>query len=285
MYNSIMKCLANAKLNLSLEVLSKEHTGFHKIKSIFHEVSISDEVSVEKSLKDEINVSSKIPIVNSTIDRAISFFRKESGIYNPVRVIVEKNIPIGGGLGGGSSDAAKVLIALNELFDNPVSFERLLSLGAKIGKDIPFFFYGGTALVEEKGEKVTPISTRFNGFFVVVVPNFHISTRIAYFIFDKYGNFSSGLKMNILLKTIEEMRFADDLNDLFYNDFEEVYKKYDARFRNLFMFLKEITGFEFHLTGSGSCVFRVFSNTEQAMYVKELIEKNGMNSLLCKSTT
>lgn len=278
-----MKCFANGKLNLSLEIISKEHTGFHKIKSIFHEVSISDGISIEKSLKDEINIRSKVPIVNSTIDKAISYFRKESSIYNPVRVVVEKNIPIGGGLGGGSSDAAKVLVALNELFDKPVSFERVLSLGAKIGKDIPFFFYGGTALVEGKGEVVTPIGTRFNSFFVVVIPNFHISTRVAYFIFDKYSNFSSGTKTGILLKAIEEKRPPDNLNDLFYNDFEEAYKKYDERFRSLFMFLKENTGFEFHLTGSGSCVFRAFSNMEQALYIKELIKRKGINSFLCES--
>ena len=151
---------AYAKLNLYLDVTGKRPDGFHELKSVMHAVTLSDTVTVSAKLADYSCVT--VEVRNSDIpadERNLAYlaaeaFLEETGISAAVNVCVEKNIPDCAGLGGGSADCAAVLRALNTLFASPLSQEALLSLGARLGADVPFCILGGTRLCEGKGERM-----------------------------------------------------------------------------------------------------------------------------------
>lgn len=278
-----MKALACGKLNLTLELISITDKGYHVIKSIFQEISLADAIEINKSDSDKILTLSNVPLVNSTVEKSLALFRKETGIFHPVTITIEKSIPVGGGIGGGSSDGAVTLILLNELFEHPLEGDRLLKLGEAVGKDVPYFFYGGTALVEGTGELVRKVRNLKN-YFLVVVPGFYVSTKKAYSIFNKFGDFSSGRMTDTLLTQIEEKNLCGDaLNDFLYNDFEITFRKTDERFIRLFDSLNKETGLSFHLTGSGSSVFRIFSDYEEGLSMKKYLEKLGFKVFLCEN--
>lgn len=274
---------ARAKLNLSLEILSKNWDGYHTIKSVFQEISYGDRIFVEVSNKDEIIFDAKgVPIVNSSVEKAVKVFRESTGFRSPVKIIVEKRVPVGGGLGGGSADAACVVSAMNELFGKPLSVQDLARCAEKVGKDVPFFLFGGTALVEGCGEIVRHID-QLDCFFLVVTPSFHFSTKKAYAMFDRYGTFSKGEKSDLLVGAISNGVDAERLNEYFCNDFEDLYRAVDTRFRDFLALLSSATKLKFYLTGSGSCVFRAFSDEGKAQSVKKILEGNNIESFVCNT--
>lgn len=282
-YNSIMEKNANAKLNLTLEILGKAADGYHYIKSIFQEISLHDIITVEKHKADEIIFDSNVPIRNSTIEKALEIFRLKTKIRDPLRIYIKKNIPIGGGLGGGSTDATNFILIVNELFGNPIKENDIISICENVGKDAPFFVFGGTSLVEGKGEKIKKITGK-KCIFIIISPPFHISTKRAYLIFDKFGSISSGKRTDVFIEKSQSSELScTEINELFCNDFENVYRIYDKRFRDLFEFIKTKTTLQFHLTGSGSCVFRAFESLDEANIVNNTLKKEGIKTFLCNS--
>jgi 4-diphosphocytidyl-2-C-methyl-D-erythritol kinase len=127
----------------------------------------------------------ELPAVN-TVSRAIELFRAETGISSGIAVDLEKRVPAGAGLGGGSSDAASTLIALDRLFETGLSRDALDAMAAKIGSDVPFFLSGGAAIVEGRGERVTPIPARDDLYGVLMWPGVHSSTAEAYGLVDAW---------------------------------------------------------------------------------------------------
>ena len=180
---------APCKINLHLRVLRSRADGFHNIESVFQLISVADGLSVSISGRvGDCRVTSplmELPAVN-TVTRAITLFRAETGIQDGIAVDLEKRVPAGAGLGGGSSDAAATLIALNRLFGTRLSSETLGSLAARIGSDVPFFLTGGAAIVEGRGERVRPIKARDDLYGVLLSPSVHSSTAEAYGFVDAW---------------------------------------------------------------------------------------------------
>jgi len=172
-----------AKINLHLEILSRRADGYHEILSLFQAVSLFDEIRIRRG-EDEgiIRISGDDGLLprNNTISRAVDVFRRETGRREGLTIDIRKNIPMGAGLGGGSSDAAGVLLGLQSLFGDPLPPERLLALGAGIGSDVPFFLAGPAAVVEGRGEKVSEIAARDDYAIVALFQKQAVSTLEAY---------------------------------------------------------------------------------------------------------
>ena len=162
---------APAKLNLTLEVLDKRSNGFHEIRSVIQTINLRD--SLHFQLSQKIEFKSDIPnwiSEDSLVSKATSLLQETTGCRKGATIEVGKRIPLVSGLGGDSSDAAAVLRGLNMLWGLGLPQEKLLKLAVQLGSDVAFFLYGGTALVEGRGEIVTPLPPLPHMWVVLIVP-------------------------------------------------------------------------------------------------------------------
>ena len=148
-----MRVEANAKINIYLKVLGKNANGYHDLDSLMVPIDLCDILCIEESKKDEI-VGMDIPMESNLIYKALDLVRKTYNIKKKVRVTIEKNIPSFAGLGGGSSDAAVTIKALNQLWNLELNEEEMCKLAEKIGSDVPFFIYNKPAMISGRGENV-----------------------------------------------------------------------------------------------------------------------------------
>ena len=170
--------LAPAKLNLFLHIVGRRADGYHMLQSVFILVDLYDTVHLK--VRDDGRIMRAKPIAHVSEEqdlcvRAARLLQQRTGCQLGVEIAVDKRIPMGGGLGGGSSDAATVLVALNHLWKLQLSRQELMDLGLKLGADVPFFIFGQNAWVEGVGEKIQPISLNL-GHFVIITPHTHVST-------------------------------------------------------------------------------------------------------------
>lgn len=241
-----VKLLAPAKVNWHLAVGKRREDGYHNISSIFQTCSISDVLEVEIS-EGPFSITVKgleglCPAGKSTLDKAAVLWHEKTGFDKAISVVLKKNIPSQAGMGGGSSDAATLLLYLNSLLEKPMSRDDLAALGEKVGCDVPFFIYQErSAYVTGLGEIVQPLEKpRDLEGFVIVPTSEKVSTKQAY---DK-------LDSRVVVPELESCQELVDMYQgpvekwKFRNDFEMVNTKPDIS-------LKE--GEVLLLTGSGSC--------------------------------
>src|SRR5687768_15702155 len=178
---------AFAKLNLSLLVLGKRPDGYHELRTVFQTISLHDTLVIEYAAAraTRIEVDSSIDIPNNLVARAALLVLAEMRTSARVHFALTKRIPMGGGLGGGSSDAAAVLLALPALARRPVSFERLSALASELGSDVPFFLHGGTALGLGRGHEIYALSPARARHVLVNVPPVAVQTADAYRALDR----------------------------------------------------------------------------------------------------
>jgi len=180
---------SHAKINLTLHIGRKAKGGLHQIESVMHPIDLYDNLMFEKMEGDEVVVhSNNTSILNkdNLAYKAAMMLKKKHGIRSGVRITIEKNIPLGAGLGGGSSNAAMALIALNSLWKLRLDQKKLMHAAFELGSDVPFFIPGKPALVEGVGEKVKPITSYPKINAVIINPGFQVSTKWAYDAFDKH---------------------------------------------------------------------------------------------------
>lgn len=192
-----MRLAAPAKINLFLEILGKRDDGYHDLRTILVPLSLADEIEIERREGEGIETvmqMDEIPAVvgiemagseDNLATRAARLLQEATGCRAGARIHIRKRIPVGGGLGGGSSDAAAVLCGLNRLWGTGLSRDRLLELGARLGSDVPALLYGGAVVAEGRGERVRPAvrpeeAARSRWWGVVVHPGFGISTADMY---------------------------------------------------------------------------------------------------------
>lgn len=183
------RILAPAKINLFLEILEKRPDGFHEIITVMQAVSLFDVITVTRRPggTDVVCDAENVPPGRENIAwRASEAMLHLLSADEGVRVEIDKTIPVGRGLGGGSSDAAAVILAINQLWDGVLDTERLEDIAGKLGSDVPFFLHGGTAICRGRGETVNPVDSALEAYFVILSPSIGISTRRIY----EGGNFS-----------------------------------------------------------------------------------------------
>lgn len=258
---------APAKINLGLKVFPRRKDGFHNIESIFQTVNLCDELRVKLTArKNIITVSCGQMILpeNNTIVVAYKAFRKLFGIDSGVSVCLTKRIPSGGGLGGGSSDAASFLLALSELCKISLSIEDANVLAEEIGSDVFFFLHcllstKKCAVVTGRGEKVKPFVTREDLHLVLVFPGVHSSTKEAYNLLDE--QFAVGDNFEYPRFEDLETIYKGSVKDwTFVNSFTSVITQKYSRVGEAIAAVKEQGALFTDMSGSGSTVFGVFDS-------------------------
>ncbi len=168
----MLTVLAPAKLNLTLEVLGKRRDGFHEIRSVIQTINLCDSLNFQLGQGTEFksDLSEWVP-EKSLVSKVVSLLREATGCSKGATIEVKKCIPLISGLGGDSSDAAAILQGLNKLWGLGLSQANLLGLAVQLGSDVAFFLYGGTALVEGRGEVVTPLPPLTHMWVILVVPS------------------------------------------------------------------------------------------------------------------
>lgn len=181
---------AAAKINLMLDILSRLDNGYHSLFMIMQSVSLFDEVSVEKTDKGGIIISSsekRIPCdeTNIAYKAAEKFFNKTGIEDHNISIYLKKSIPFAAGLAGGSADGAAVIVALNDLYDTGLTVKELCSIGAKVGADVPFCLTGGTMAAQNIGDVLSDLPCLDDCYIVLSKPDAGVSTAAAYAEFDK----------------------------------------------------------------------------------------------------
>jgi 4-diphosphocytidyl-2-C-methyl-D-erythritol kinase len=173
-----------AKVNLGLEVLAVRTDGFHELRTLFQSVNLADDLEVEVGPPGGVKVACAHPLVprdgTNLARRAAEELLRYAGRTEGVRIAIEKRIPVGGGLGGGSGNAAAVLLALDRLLGLRLGLAGLLPLARRLGADVPFFLYGGTALGLGRGDEIYPLRRQIDAHVVLVFPGEAVSTAAVF---------------------------------------------------------------------------------------------------------
>lgn len=264
---------APAKINLHLTVGEKGRDGFHSLVSLFQMVSLHDTIRLfreEKSMKIDLSGNFNFPMANNLIYRAAILFRDYTGITDGVSIQCLKVIPEGSGMGGGSSDAAATLIGLNKLFGANLTIAELMSLGQKIGSDVPFFFGSSTALVTGRGENIKRIKTKWDLPLLIIDTGLQVKTPWAYNKLDS----SKVIKKKV--PPIQKMYTLTPDKWNFFNDFYAVLKNQNPVYSNAIKTLYTSGALFSMVTGTGSSVFGIFDNENAAENALQSI-KNKFN--------
>lgn len=262
---------APAKLNLFLHVVGRRQDGYHLLQTVFRFLDFSDQLSFEIRTDGVIKLHNPLPGVPEEKDlcvRAAKLLQQRSATRLGADIYLQKNIPMGGGLGGGSSDAATTLLALNRLWDINLSQETLLQLGLQLGADVPVFIFGQNAFAEGVGEKLTAIALP-PAWYVVLIPPVQVSTAE---IFS-----SKELTRNTIPIKIPPFSIWQGHNDLE----PVVCRSYPVVARCL-EWLKRLENTTITaMSGSGACVFAEFTNEHAARTAFEQIP-DDMQGFLAK---
>jgi len=264
---------SHAKVNLYLKIGKKLKSGYHNIQSVMQSVQLHDNISFEKLNEDLIIVQSNNPDLESKGNlayKAASLLKDNFEVKDGVRINIEKNIPMSAGLGGGSSNAANTLVTLNKLWGLNLSRNKLISFGAEIGSDVPFFIEGKTALVEGFGNKIKPLRKSISMNIVLVNPGIKVSTSWAYRHFDKNKSVSKN-KINVedLIKAINK-KDMKKISENLYNDFDPLMEKKFKIVKEIKKNLKKYNTLNSIVSGSGPTVLGVFDSiyTAREAYFK-----------------
>jgi len=271
---------AYAKINLTLEVLYKRSDGYHQIASILQSVGLCDTVSA--SAASELLIEAPgldCPLAENLILKAARLLQDVTGYTGGACIQVTKRIPQAGGLGGGSSDAAATLVALNRLWGLGLEQQELLNLGTRLGSDVPFFLYGGTALVEGRGEIVTPLPPLSGLWVLLVSPPLLIpaKTRSLYAALSP-ADYTDG---SITQRLAADLRAGRGLDtSLLYNAFERVactlYPAI-AAYREAFL----AAGAPFaRLSGSGPTLYTLLPDQDEGWRICQRLAARGIRCWL-----
>ena len=243
---------APAKLNLMLRIVGQRPDGYHLLQTVFQFIDLCDWIRFHPVADGRVSLQKTIPGVAEADDltvRAALLLKAATGCESGVCIEVEKNLPMGGGLGGGSSDAATTLVVLNQLWDLRLTTEKLMELGLTLGADVPVFVYGYAAWAEGVGEKLERISLP-EQWVVVIKPECHVNTKE---IFSAKN----------LTRNSKSIRIADFTAGQHQNDCVEVVSQRYQSVKDALVDLSEFA--EARLTGTGACVFAQFDSKAAAV--------------------
>ncbi len=253
---------ANAKINIGLEVLNKRGDNFHNLNTIFYTLNdLYDELIFEKTDNKEINISSNIEELNSSdnlIAKAIKKIERKKNKKFGLNIELKKNIPMGAGLGGGSSDAAATINAVDQIYELGLSYNEKLILAQAVGSDVPFFLQGGAALGRSRGETLTYFDYKVPFKIAVVFPGIHVSTPTAY---GKLDRDSTPKKMTDFVSILNKAKENPSLfRSMIKNEFEKPIFEMHPEINKIKTDLYSNGAIFAQMSGSGSSVFAFFEN-------------------------
>ena len=253
---------AFAKLNLGLRVLYKRPDGFHELRTVFQAISLADvlTVSFTRARTTRIVIEGTPEIQDNLVEKAALLAMEAMRIHGDVRFLLKKNIPSGAGLGGGSSDAAAVLLALPVLAGKAIPVDRLRMIAAQLGSDVPFFLYGGTALGLGRGEELYPLPSQRIPHVLVVAPDVHSSTAEAY---RGVSETLTSIPLQNKLHSFQQKLWRGGLGRMDDNDFEPVVFAQHPELRKIRTRLVRAGAKVAAMTGSGSSIFGIFEDADR----------------------
>lgn len=247
----MQKWPAPAKLNLMLRIIGQRPDGYHLLQTVFQFVELCDWIQFSSVDDGVVSLTKTLPGVLEQEDlviRAAKLLKAETGCTQGVRIDVEKNLPMGGGIGGGSSDAATTLVVLNELWNLQLSTEKLLELGLSLGADVPVFIHGHAAWAEGVGEKLESVNVP-ESWIVIIRPDCNVNTKEIFLSKD-------------LTRDSKSITIGDFIAGQHQNDCYEVVSRLYPVVETA---LKDLSQFSLaRLTGTGACVFALFTSEETA---------------------
>ena len=281
----MLTVLAPAKLNLTLEVLAKRSDGFHEIRSVIQTINLCD--SLHFQLSDEIEVKCNVPDwvpEESLVPRAASLLRQATGCSKGATIEVEKRIPLLSGLGGDSSDAAATLRGLSRLWGLSLSQEKLLELATELGSDVSFFLCDGTALVEGRGEVVTPLPPLSPMWAVLMMPPVPRTKGKTGQLYARLNpsHYTKGLSTKGLVAWLTEHR--EIMPSMFFNVFDSIAADSFSglgEYREQFL---QTGATSVHLAGSGPALFTLVKDKAQAEKIHEQLKQQGLESYLAETS-
>ena len=273
-----MKVEATAKVNFTLEVFGRRTDGYHALRSVVMPISLSDTLDIEVSDDGEITSDAgyddDLCVKAARVLRNVRMFESSSVRMLGARISVKKRIPAGGGLGGGSADAAAVLRALNELWGIGLSREALAEIGAQVGSDVPSLVFNAPVVMEGRGEKISPLSTSTSSLHLVLVnPGVHSSTKEVYAACE--GRPLDG--ENLTARMVEALQ-AGDLSRIaaaLMNDLQPPAVKQHPEIADALVSLKTAGVIGAMMSGSGSSVFGLVENESEARRISSEMNAHG----------
>ena len=260
-----------AKLNLDLRVLSKRTDGYHDLRTIFQTISLKDSLSIDFDFakRTQIELDSSVEIADYLVVRSANLLLDHLKVKARIRFALDKQIPMGAGLGGGSSNAATVLIALPALAGRLIPPEQLAALAETLGSDVPFFLHGGTVLGLGRGTELYPLPDLPQHHVLVVSTGIHVSTAEAYQALGRsVSNALTSAQESPILREFQTIAWALDSPALeqlpLKNDFEPAVFKIHPELAAVARKLRRLGAKPAMLTGSGSAVFGVFDSSAGA---------------------
>ncbi|TPH12530.1 4-(cytidine 5'-diphospho)-2-C-methyl-D-erythritol kinase [Litorilituus lipolyticus] len=272
--NQTFELPSPAKLNLFLHIIGRRNDGYHELETLFQFLDYGDTLTLEVTDSDEINLLTPItnvPNKDNLIVKAAQLL-KASASNNPlgVNISVKKVLPMGGGLGGGSSNAATILLALNSLWQCNHSTEKLAELGLSLGADVPIFIHGFSAFAQGVGEKVVTITPE-ESWYLISKPNCSISTQSVFTAKD--------LPRNTPSLSPDELMSDVFTNDIFHNDCQTMVINHYSEVAKLLAWLIEYA--PSRMTGTGACIFTRCSSQAMARDIQEKLPE-GVSSFVAK---
>jgi len=237
---------APAKLNLHLQVIAKRNDGFHDLTTLFTFINLYDQLTFE-ACEEKIELKELEPINNNLVLKAANLLRKRTNCNKGVKISLRKQIPLQKGLGGGSSDAAATLLALNKLWNLKLTQTQLLDMSLELGSDVPFFIFGHCAWAEGRGEILSKVDF-YEEWHLLYIPEAEISTKKAF----------EGLSSNCSRPYTYEKYFSNGG----FNSFEKWARNSYEEIDEIFTKLENIG--KPRLSGTGSSIFISFSTLEEA---------------------
>jgi len=257
-----VKLLVPAKVNLHLQILGRREDGYHEIQTLMVRVGVYDELEMSiggSGLQLTLEGEKILPGGENLVLRAAQALFQDLGMPKDVRIRLSKKIPVAAGLGGGSSDAASTLMGLNELLGAPLTRDRLMFLGSRIGADVPFFLFEKPAVARGIGEKLSEVVLPESIWFYLLIPPFRISTAWAYEAYDRLPSFPRDpVRIPAVFREVEDFGFIlrNDLERPALRRFPEIgemkEKLWSQGAKGVLM------------SGSGPVVFGCFSTKEDA---------------------
>jgi 4-diphosphocytidyl-2-C-methyl-D-erythritol kinase len=267
----MLKKLSPAKVNLHLRVLRKREDNYHDLATLMQKISLYDELEFSPSGRGiEIRCPGTTLPENedNIVFRAAKKILSHAGCSSGITITIHKKIPVAAGLGGGSSNAASTLLALNELFQLDLRTEELMKIGATLGADVPFFLFHGPAWAFGIGDRLEAAHNIPSFWFVLVNPGFEVSTKTV------YENLNLGLTKEIIHYSIPRFWAREYLTTGLYNDLENVTLKMHPSLGLIKDLLISNGATGALMSGSGPTVFGIFDTEDKAKAAKNILEQS-----------
>ncbi len=264
---------APAKVNFCLEVLGKRHDGYHEVRMLMAGIALCDRLDFEEAKELSLD-SSGMPGLDcgpgNIVVRAARLLQKASGVSRGARIHLAKEIPLGAGLAGGSTDAAATLIGLNRLWDLGLGLPALSKLGASLGSDIPFCLESGWAIASGRGEKIKKLEQRKKFHLLLLNPGFEVSTKWAYQNVDSLPASRRNLSQSVF-DALDEKDF-EKANKLALNDLERVTAREYPQIGMMRQDLSEAGALLSRMSGSGPTVWGLFKDEAAALKAEKSLK-------------